>query len=99
MTATDSLRVLRTYDDVACQIHFTHRANQGVRRGLNVVCQEVVDIESGSADGWFLIYSGMRSMPVALVGPRREMAESIGGVLIEASVGPLAECRCWYGWV
>jgi hypothetical protein len=29
-------------------------------------------------------------MPVVLVDPGREMAQSIGGVLIEAGIGPLA---------
>src|ERR1035438_1055668 len=38
---------------------------------LAVVCQEIVDIESGSADGWFLVESSVRSMPVVLVDPRR----------------------------
>src|ERR1035438_10053699 len=41
------------------------------RQGVDVVCQEVVDIESGSADGWFLVESSVRSMPVVLVDPRR----------------------------
>ena len=43
--------------------------------GLAVVSQEVVDIESGSADGWFLIEASMGSMPVVLVGPWLELAE------------------------
>ena len=33
----------------------------------------------------------MRSMPIVLVDPKGEMTESISGVLIEASIGPLAD--------
>src|ERR1035437_2207279 len=57
---------------------------------LNGVCQEVVDIESGSADGWFLVESSVRSMPVVLVDPRCQMATPFGGVVVETGVGPLA---------
>ena len=33
----------------------------------------------------------MGSMPVVLVDPRSEMAEALGGVLVELSVGPFAD--------
>ena len=33
----------------------------------------------------------MRSMPVVLMDPRGEMLESIGGVLVETSIGPLSD--------
>ena len=53
--------------------------------------QVVIDIETGSADGWFLVEGSMRSMPVVLVNPRSQMAKAFGGVLVEAGVGPLAD--------
>ena len=62
-----------------------------MKRPLDVVCQEVVDIETGSADGRFLVEGSVRSMPVVLVDPRSQMAKAIGGVLIEPCVGPLAD--------
>src|ERR1017187_10169912 len=62
----------------------------GKVRALAVVCQEVVDIETGSADGGFLVESSVRSMPVVLVDPRSQMAKPFGGVLVETGVGPLA---------
>src|SRR5882724_7886816 len=58
---------------------------------LNVVCQEVVAIETRTGDGWFLVEGGVRAMPVVLMDPGSEMAESLGGVLIETSVSPLAD--------
>jgi len=57
------------------------------------VSQQVVDIETGSADGWFLIKTSMRAVPVVLVDPRFEVIVSLLGVLIEAGIGPLAEWR------
>ena len=33
----------------------------------------------------------MRSMPVVLMDPRGEMTKALGGVLIDASIGPLAD--------
>src|SRR5258708_40338748 len=62
-----------------------------VARGVNVVCQEVVNIETGAGDGWFLVEGGVRAMPVVLMDPGSEMAESLGGVLISTSVSPLAD--------
>ena len=56
-----------------------------------MVCQEVVDIESGTADGWFLIEASVGTMPVVLVDPGSEMAKAFGGVLIETGVSPLAD--------
>jgi hypothetical protein len=38
-------------------------------RGLGVVSQEVVDIEAGTGDGWFLVDAGVRTMPVVEVSP------------------------------
>ena len=64
-------------------------ARSGTNRALAVVCQEVVDIETGSADGWFLVEGGVRSRPVVLVNPRSQMAKAFGGVLVETGVGPL----------
>ena len=55
-----------------------------------MVCQEVVDIEAGAADRWFEVEAGVGSMPVVLVNPGSEVAQTFGRVLIEASVGPLA---------
>ncbi len=45
---------------------------------LAVVCQEVVDIETGSADRWFLIQAGVRTMPVVTVGPGLEFVAALG---------------------
>ena len=56
-----------------------------------MVCQEVVDIESRSADGWFEVEAGVGTMPVVLVDPGGEMAQAVGGVLIETSVSPFAD--------
>src|SRR5271167_4246391 len=72
--------------------HDFSRANRKSRkdRALAVVCQEVVDIETGSADGWFLVEGGVGSMPVVLVNPRSQMAKAFGGVLVETGVSPLA---------
>ena len=36
---------------------------------LDVMCQEVVVIETCSADGWLLVETGVRPVPVVLVGP------------------------------
>ena len=36
---------------------------------LGVVCQEVDVIEACSGDGWKLVETGVRSVPVVLVGP------------------------------
>jgi hypothetical protein len=58
---------------------------------LNVECQEVVDIEAGAGDGRGLVDGAVRAVPVVLVGPRGQVAEAIGGVLIEAHVSPLAD--------
>ena len=46
-------------------------------RSLDVVCQEVVDIEAGTADGWFLIEAGVRTMPVVTVGPGLEFVAAL----------------------
>lgn len=50
----------------------------GIPQWLNVVCQEVVDIETGSGDGWFLIEAGVRTMPVIAVGPGLEFVAALG---------------------
>ena len=55
-----------------------------------MVCQEVVDIETGAADGWFLVEGGVRSMPVVLMDPRSQVAKAFRGVLVKTSIGPLA---------
>ena len=36
---------------------------------LDVISQEVVVIENCSADGWLLVETGVRPVPVVLVGP------------------------------
>src|ERR1700685_638398 len=61
-------------------------------RALAVVSQEVVDIELGSCagDGRHLVEASMRPVPVVLVDPRGEVVESVGGVLVEPSVGPFS---------
>jgi hypothetical protein len=41
----------------------------GFNRALAVVSQEVVDIEAGTGDGWFLVDAGVRTMPVVEVSP------------------------------
>jgi hypothetical protein len=60
-----------------------------LNEALAVVSQQVVDIESGSADGRILVKASMRAMPVALVDPRFKVIVALLGVLIEAGVGPL----------
>src|SRR5882762_9187355 len=66
-------------------------STEALPQRLNVVCQEVVAIETRTGDGWFLVEGGVRAMPVVLMDPGSEMAESLGGVLIETSVSPLAD--------
>src|SRR5271155_520450 len=58
---------------------------------LDVVSQEVVNIQAGTGHGWTLVETSMRSMPVVLVDPRKEMAAALGGVLVEAGGSPLAD--------
>ena len=53
--------------------------------------QEVVNIQAGAGNGWRLIETSMRSMPVVAVGPREQLRESFGGVLVEPGVGPFAD--------
>jgi hypothetical protein len=43
---------------------------------LNVVSQEVVDIDTESADGRHLVQAGMGTMPVVLVSPGLELSSS-----------------------
>jgi hypothetical protein len=59
--------------------------------GLNVVSQEVVNIEAGTSDGWFLVEAGVRAMPVVEVSPGHQAGKTFGRVLIEASIGPFAD--------
>ena len=59
---------------------------------LNVVSQEVIDIEleSSAADGRQLVEASMRSVPVVLMNPGKQIAKAFGGVLVETGVSPLA---------
>jgi hypothetical protein len=45
---------------------------------LAVVSQEVVDIEAGTADGWFLIETSMRTVPVVTVCPGVQLVATLG---------------------
>ena len=38
-----------------------------------------------------LVKAGVRSMPVVLMDPRGEMTKALGGVLVDASIGPFAD--------
>ena len=49
---------------------------ESIPQGLNVVSQQVVDIDSSSADGRHLIEASMWPMPVVLVDPGFEVAVS-----------------------
>ena len=71
----------------------SHQFASFIKQGLNVVSQEVIDIEleSSAADGRQLVEASMRSVPVVLVDPRGEVVESVGGVLVEPSVGPFSD--------
>jgi hypothetical protein len=42
---------------------------EAIRERLGVVCQEVVVVETCSADGRLLVETGVRPVPVVLVGP------------------------------
>ena len=42
-----------------------------------MVCQEVVDIEAGTADGWVLVEAGVGTVPVVEVGPGLELSGSL----------------------
>ena len=44
---------------------------------LGVVSQEVVVIESCSADGWLLVEAGVGTMPVVLMGPEGQPGGSV----------------------
>ncbi len=50
---------------------------KGKLQGLAVVCQEVVDIEAGTADGWVLVEAGVGTVPVVEVGPGLELSGSL----------------------
>jgi len=56
-----------------------------------VVSQEVGNIEAGAGDGRALVETSVRSMPVVAVDPGDQLRESLGGVLVEPSIGPFAD--------
>ena len=53
--------------------------------------QDVVNIQSGARNGWFLIETSMRTMPVVSVHPRFEVGKTMRGILVDARVGPFAD--------
>jgi acetyl-CoA carboxylase beta subunit len=57
------------------------------------VAQEVVPVETGAADGWSVIQTSMRAVPVVLVDPSGQFAGADFGVVVGTSVGPFAEGR------
>jgi len=56
-----------------------------------VVCQQVVPVEAGTADGWSVIQASMRTMPVVLMEPARQLESALLGVFVGAAVGPFPE--------
>jgi hypothetical protein len=64
-----------------------------------VVCQQVVPIEAGAADGRSMIETSMRTMPVVLMEAAWQFDSTFLGVVISTTVGPfphsrLDEARC-----
>jgi len=58
---------------------------------LAVVCQQVVPVETGTADGRSVIQTSMRAMPVVLMEPARELESAGLRVVVRAAVGPFPE--------
>ena len=58
---------------------------------LCVVAQEVVPVEAGAADRWSMIETSMRTVPVVLVDPGRQLDGADLGVVVGTSVGPFAK--------
>ena len=53
--------------------------------------QEVVQLETEAADGWFGFEAGMRAVPVVAMEPDRQLRASLFGVLVSDSIGPFAQ--------
>jgi hypothetical protein len=56
-----------------------------------VVCQQVVQVETGTADGRSVIQTSMRAMPIVLMEPARQFDSALLGVVVSATVGPFAQ--------
>jgi len=56
-----------------------------------VVCQQVVPVEAGTADGRSVIETSMRAMPVVLMEPARQLDSAGLGVVIRATVSPFPQ--------
>jgi hypothetical protein len=55
-----------------------------------VVCQQVVPVETGTADGRSVIQTGMWTVPVVLMQPARQSEFAELGSLVGLGPGPLA---------
>ena len=58
---------------------------------LRVVCQQVVPLKTGTADGRSVIQTSMRTMPIVLMEPARQFESALLGVVVSATVGPFAQ--------
>ncbi len=55
---------------------------------LSVVCQQVVPVETGTTDGWSVVQTSMRAVPVVLMEPDGELGGAHLGVVVGAAIGP-----------
>lgn len=56
-----------------------------------MVCQQVVPVETGTADGRSVIQTSMRAMPVVLMEPAWQLESAGLGVGVRTAVGPFPE--------
>ena len=55
-----------------------------------MVCQQVVPVETGTGDRWSVIQTSMRTVPVVLMEPARQLDGTGLGVVVRATVSPFA---------
>ena len=63
----------------------------GAGKYIDVVCQQVVPVETGTANGRSVIQTSMRAMPVVLMEPAWQLESSGLGVVVRTAVGPFPE--------
>ena len=56
-----------------------------------MVCQQVVPVETGTADRWCVVQTSMRTVPVVLMEPGRKLGGTGLGVIVSATVSPFAQ--------